>query len=133
MRDLSCWYGFQLIQSVSFIFINHHINITKKEDGVFLLFILKHLYNISSVYIHEKERSHLWWNCETAVNFKFKCHTLCHGNPKHQYRLRDKGIENNHTEIGLEVELDEKRWQGILAAQKPNHIMDHMKKKCDKM
>lgn len=45
---------------------------------------------------------------------------------KHQYRLGDKGMESNHTEMDLEVGLNEKlsmSWQCVLGAQKPNHTM----------
>lgn len=78
------------------------------------------------------------WVYTNLMKFKkAKCKVMQPGwgNSKCQYRLEDEWIESHRAEMDLGVLVDEKKKSSIsqqhkLAAQKTNHILGCMKKKC---
>jgi len=65
---------------------------------------------------------------------KAKCKVLhmCQGSPKHKYELGGERIENSPEEKDLGVLVDKKinfTLQGVLAAQKDNHILGCIKRR----
>jgi len=62
---------------------------------------------------------------------KYKVLHMVWGNPRHQYRLGDEGIESSPAKKNSGVLVNAKlgmTWQCALTVQKANHILDFIKR-----
>lgn len=73
-----------LVRCVSFIFRNHHTNMTKTEDLSFAFFQPQSSNGISTVYVHKKQSlQYIKWNCKIDMRFNKTKWNVLSRQPKH--------------------------------------------------